>query len=146
MTDIDPLHKPPAEGSELPSRVARDQGGDRPRAGKPVMDGPTGSAMSTESVGDPDRHTITSGGEAGAGAGALAGAAVAGPIGLPIGAAAGAVVGAAAEAADVDKDTNEAQPMAEPGSASTGLTDPGTDPPAARGMAEERREPGSDRS
>jgi hypothetical protein len=146
MTDIDPLHKPPAEGSELASRVARDQGGDRARSGKPLMDGPTGAAMATESAGDPDRHTVTSGGEAGAGAGALAGTAVAGPIGLPIGAAAGAVVGAAAEAADVDKDTNEPQAMAEPGSRSTGLTDPATDPPRARGMGEERHDPGWDRS
>jgi hypothetical protein len=128
MTDLDPLTRPPAEGSELPSRVARDNA-ERGRG----MDGPTGHAIATESAGDPDRTTIASGSEAGAGAGALAGTAVAGPIGLPIGAAAGAAVGAAAEAADVDRDTNEPGPMAKPGSTGTVSAQPGTE-----AMGEER--------
>jgi hypothetical protein len=133
MTDLDPLVKPPQEGSELPARVARDQGGDRPRRGI-TMDGPTGHAPGTESAGDPDRASIASGGAAGAGAGILAGAAIAGPLGLPIGAAAGAGVGAAAEAADEDRSTNPDQPMSEPGSEGTVVADPVTD-----AMAEERR-------
>jgi hypothetical protein len=144
MTDSDPLETPPREGSELPARVARDQGGDRPSPNMDRMDGPTGHAMSTESVGDPDRHTVTSGGEAGAGAGAMAGTAVAGPIGLPIGAAAGALVGAAAEAVDDDRSTNEDQPMSEPGSTGTASVDP-SDDPAVAGMADAQQDRSSDR-
>jgi hypothetical protein len=134
MTDSDPLQQPPTEGSELPARVARDQGGDRPREGI-RMDGPTGHAPATESAGDADRHSVASGGEAGAGGGAIAGAAVAGPIGLPIGAAIGAAAGGAAEAADVDKDTNEGGAMTEPGTRGTAPVDPGK----AGGMPAERR-------
>jgi hypothetical protein len=104
------------------------------------MDGPTGHAQATESAGDADRHSVASGGEAGAGGGAIAGAAVAGPIGLPIGAAIGAAAGGAAEAADVDKDTNEAGAMTEPGTRGTAPVDPGQ----AGGMPAERR--GDDRS
>lgn len=126
MTDLDPLAKPPAEGSELPARVARDGGGDRPRRGI-TMDGPTGHAPGTESAGDPERASIASGGTSGAGAGMLAGAAVAGPLGLPIGAAIGAGAGAAAEAADQDRSTNPGGPMSEPGSEGTVTADPVTD-------------------
>ena len=144
MTDIDPLHKPPREGTELPARVARDHGGDRAREGMPGMEGPTGRAMTTESVGDPDRASVASGAEAGAGAGAMAGAVVAGPVGLPIGAAAGAAAGATAETVDEDASTNEAQPMADPGSVGTGPTDPAEE--ASGGMAEERGGSRSDRS
>jgi hypothetical protein len=132
MTDLDPLRTVPPEGSELPSRAGRELPRDPDHAPNQNMPGPTGRQMTTESVGDPDRDSISSGAESGAGGGALAGAAIAGPIGLPIGAAAGAIVGAGAEAADVDKSTNEPQPMSEPGSGGTvsdgtNAVDPATD-------------------
>src|SRR3712207_3455439 len=114
MTDLDPLRKPQPEGAELPARGGRELRHDTAHQPNEAMSGPTGRQMTTESVGDPDRSSVSSGAESGAGAGALAGTAVAGPIGLPIGAAVGAVVGAGAEAADVDKSTNEPQPLSEP--------------------------------
>jgi hypothetical protein len=145
MTDLDPLKKPPAEGSELASRTARDQGGDRARRDMPTMEGPTGRYWTTESVGDPDRSSVASGGEAGAGAGALAGAAVAGPIGLPFGAAAGAAVGAAAEAADEDTSRNEPEPGFSRGSEGTVLADPAFESDAAAATVEEESDAPPDR-
>jgi len=123
MTDLDPLAKPPKEDAELPAGAGREPRG-KSASG---MAGPSGHAPTTESTGDPDRHTVASGTEAGAGAGAIAGTAVAGPIGLAIGAAVGAAAGSAAEAADQDKATNEDQPMSEAGSAGTGPVDPNAD-------------------
>jgi hypothetical protein len=146
MTDLDPLRRPPAEGEELPSRTARDARGDRGRPDEPSMAGPTGRSWTTESVGDPDRASVSSGGEAGAGAGALAGAAIAGPVGLPIGAAAGAVVGAAAEAADEDTSRNEPEPGFRAGSRGTVPADPATDTSGPDATAERREEGGSDRA
>ncbi len=90
------------------------------------MSGPAGREETTESVGDPDHHEVSSGAQSGAGAGFMAGAAVAGPIGLPIGAAIGAVVGAGAEAADRDTPTNEGNAMRTSGSQGTGPIDPAT--------------------
>lgn len=127
MTDLDPLEKPPQEGTDLASRAGRELPHDRRHQPNEAMSGPTGRQMTTESVGDPDRASVSSGAESGAGAGVLAGAAVAGPIGLPIGAAIGAAVGGAAEAGDVDKATNEDQPLSDYGSEGTGPIDPATD-------------------
>jgi hypothetical protein len=149
MTDLDPLETPPAEGTELASRTARDLEADRPRRGMPTMEGPTGRQWTTESVGDPDRASVASGGEAGAGAGAMAGAAAAGPVGLPIGAAVGAAVGATAEAADEDTSRNDPQPGFAPGSEGTVVAAPGEAPTADRAepdaTIEEDPEAGSDR-
>ena len=86
MTDLDPLRKPPPDGSELPARAGRELPHDPAHQPNENMAGPTGRQRTTESVGDPDRASVASGAESGAGAGALAGAAIAGPIGLPIGA------------------------------------------------------------
>jgi len=127
MTDLDPLQDADRQGSELPSRAGRELARDPQHRPNEAMSGPTGRQMTTESVGDPDRSTVSSGAEAGAGAGALAGTAVAGPIGLAVGAAAGAAVGAAAEAGGVDKSTNEDQPATRDGSEGTGSVDPATD-------------------
>jgi hypothetical protein len=132
MTDLDPLEKTPPEGSELPARAGRELPRDPEHAPNQDMAGPTGRQMTTESVGDPDRASVSSGAEAGAGGGAMAGAAIAGPIGLPIGAAAGAIVGAGAEAADVDRSTNEPGPLSDSGSEGTisdgaSAVDPATD-------------------
>ena len=127
MTDLDPLHRTDTEAGELPDRAGRERPAHAAPEGRMEMEGPTGRGQSTELVGDPDRRTVSSGGEAGAGAGILAGTAVAGPIGAALGAAAGAVAGAAAEAADDDRDTNEDRPLAEPGSPGTGPIDPAAD-------------------
>ena len=116
MTDLDPLAKTPPQGSELPSRAGRELPNDPGHPNQQNMPGPTGRQMTTESVGDPDRASVSSGAESGAGAGALAGLAVAGPLGLPIGAAAGAIAGAGAEAADHDTSTNEPDGFSDSGS------------------------------
>ena len=132
MTDLDPLEKTPPQDSELAWRGGRELPRDPSQAPNQNMPGPAGRQMTTESVGDPDRDSISSGAESGAGAGALAGAAIAGPIGLPIGAAAGAIVGAGAEAADEDKSTNEPGGFSDSGSQGTisdgtSAVDPATD-------------------
>lgn len=68
------------------------------------QEGPSGTAPTTESVGDPEADDTGSGAEEGAAAGALVGAGVGGPVGLAAGAIVGGAAGAAGEAADPNDD------------------------------------------
>jgi len=102
-------------GRELPS----------PGPGRePAMSGPSGRATTTESVGDPDRDSTTSGAQSGAGAGAILGTGIAGPIGGAVGAVIGAAAGTGAGTADRDAEANESGPLRDAGSEGTMPADP----------------------
>ncbi len=67
---------------------------------RPVRDR-TNPVPSTEAVGDPDAHSTSADGQAGAAAGVVLGSAVAGPIGTIVGAVVGGIAGTAGERADL---------------------------------------------
>ena len=66
---------------------------------RPVRDR-TESGAIDRGVGDPDAHSTSADGQAGAAAGAVVGSAVAGPLGTVVGAVVGGIAGTAGERAD----------------------------------------------